>query len=72
MRKYLVNYRELNPTVYTSYTEYTTIYETEGMMTQEDVEAFEKAKTKERERIVTMVSFHELSYAKAKKNHCLD
>ena len=48
MRKYLVNYRELNPTVYTSYTEYRTIYETEGMMTQEDVEAFEKAKTKER------------------------
>ena len=67
MRKYLVNYRELNPTVYTSYTEYTTIYETEGMMTQEDVEAFEKAKTKERERLVTMVSFHELSYTKAKK-----
>ena len=29
MRKYLVNYRELNPTVYTSYTEHRTIYETE-------------------------------------------
>lgn len=67
MRKYLVNYRELNPTVCTSYTEYTTIYETEGMMTQEDVEAFEEAKTKERERIVTMVSFQELGYAKPKK-----
>lgn len=64
MRKYLVNYRvDYNP-----YCEFTAIYETESMMTQEDVEAFEEAKTKEHGgRIATMVSFNELGYAKPKK-----
>ena len=40
--RYLVNYRvDYNPC-----REFTAIYETESMMTQEDVEAFEEAKTK--------------------------
>ena len=63
MRKYLVNYRvDYNPCC-----EFTAIYEVESMMTQEDVEAFEEAKTKEHGRTATMVSFHELGYAKPKK-----
>ena len=47
MRKYLVNYRvDISATSTIPYLEYTAIYETESMMTQEDVEAFEEAKTK--------------------------
>ena len=47
MRKYLVNYRvDISETSTIPYLEYTAIYETESMMTQEDVEAFEEAKTK--------------------------
>ena len=67
MRKYLVNYR----VAYNPCCEFTTIYETESMITQEDVEAFEEAKTKEHGKTATMVSFHELGYAKPKK-HCHD
>ena len=63
MRKYLVNYR----VAYNPCCEFTAIYETESMMTQEDVEAFEEAKTKEHGKTATMVSFHELGYAKPKK-----
>lgn len=56
MRKYLVNYRaDYNPCC-----EFTAIYETESMMTQEDVEAFEEAKTKEHGKTATMVGFYEL------------
>ena len=63
MRKYLVNYRvDYNPCC-----EFTAIYETKSMMTQEDVEAFEEAKTKEHGRTATMVSFNELGYVKPKK-----
>lgn len=66
MRKYLVNYRvNIKSTI--PYIEYTAIYETEDKMTQEDVEAFEDAKTKEHANTATMVSFQELSYAKPKK-----
>ena len=68
MRKYLVNYRvdvKSIPTI--PYLEYTAIYEVESMMTQEDVEAFEDAKTKEHGNNATMVSFQELGYSKPKK-----
>lgn len=62
MKKYLVNYRVVvksTPTI--PYLEYTAIYEVESMMTQEDVEAFEEAKTEEHGgRTATMVSFCEL------------
>lgn len=64
MRKYLVNYRvvvKLTPTI--PYLEYTVIYETQSAMTQEDVEAFEEAKTKEHGETATMVSFSELKYS---------
>ena len=72
MRKYLVNYRvDISETSTIPYLEYTAIYEVEYMMTQEDVESFEKAKTKEHGNTATMVSFHELGYAKPKK-HCHD
>lgn len=68
MRKYLVNYRVVQDSKKIPYLEYTAIYETESMMTQEDVEAFEEAKTKEHGgRTATMVSFQELGYAKPKK-----
>lgn len=68
MRKYLVNYRVVQDLTTIPYLEYTAIYETESMMTQEDVEAFEEAKTKEHGgRTATMVSFQELGYAKPKK-----
>ena len=61
MRKYLVNYRvDISATSTIPYLEYTAIYETESMMTQEDVEAFEEVKTKEHGNTATMVSFHEL------------
>lgn len=63
MKKYLVNYHVLNQTTCPSYTAYTTIYETESMMTQEDVEAFEEAKTEEHGNNATMVSFYELKYS---------
>ena len=63
MRKYLVNYR----VAYNPCCEFTAIYETESMMTQEDVEAFEEAKTKWHGKTATMVSFNELGYAKPKK-----
>lgn len=56
MRKYLVNYRA----AYNPCCEFSAIYETESMMTQEDVEAFEEAKTKEHGKTATMVSFCEL------------
>lgn len=72
MRKYLVNYRVNVESTTIPYLEYTSIYETESMMTQEDVEAFEDAKTKEHRNTATMVSFQELSYAKPKENHCHD
>ena len=59
MRKYLVNYRvDYNPCC-----EFTAICETESMMTQEDVEAFEEAKTKEHGNTATMVSFCELKHS---------
>ena len=68
MRKYLVNYRvDISTTSTIPYLEYTAIYETEDKMTQEDVEAFEDAKTKEHGNTATMVSFQELCYAKPKK-----
>ena len=68
MRKYLVNYRvDISATSTIPYLEYTAIYETEDKMTQEDVEAFEDAKTKEHGNTATMVSFQELGYAKPKK-----
>ena len=68
MRKYLVNYRvDISETSTIPYLEYTAIYEVESMMTQEDVEAFEEVKTKEHGNTATMVSFHELGYAKPKK-----
>ena len=67
MRKYLVNYRVVIDSTTIPYLEYTFIYETESMMTQEDVEAFEDAKTKEHGNTATMVSFEELSYAKPKE-----
>lgn len=68
MRKYLVNYRVVQDSITVPYLEYTAIYEVESMMTQEDVEAFEEAKTKEHGgRTATMVSFQELGYAKPKK-----
>ena len=63
MRKYLVNYR----VDYSHCCEFSAIYETESMMTQEDVEAFEEAKTKWHGKTATMVSFNELGYAKPKK-----
>lgn len=65
MRKYLVNYRVVvKSTSIIPYLEYTAIYATEDMMTQEDVEAFEEAKTEEHGgRIATMVSFCELKYS---------
>lgn len=63
MKKYLVNYRvDYNPC-----REFGAIYEVESMMTQEDVEAFEEAKTKEHGKTATMVSFHELGYVTPKK-----
>lgn len=68
MRKYLVNYSVVQDSKKIPYLEYTAIYETESMMTQEDVEAFEEAKTTEHGgRTATMVSFQELGYAKPKK-----
>ena len=68
MRKYLVNYRvDISETSTIPYLEYTAIYETESMMTQEDVEAFEEAKTKWHGKTATMVSFNELGYVKPKK-----
>lgn len=65
MKKYLVNYRVLSirSTIPIPYLEYTDIYETEGVMTQEDVEAFEEAKTEEHRSNATMVSFYELKYS---------
>lgn len=64
MRKYLVNYRvDISATSTIPYLEYTAIYEVESMMTQEDVEAFEEAKTKEHRNTATMVSFCELKYS---------
>ena len=61
MRKYLVNYRvDISATSTIPYLEYTDIYETEDKMTQEDVEAFEDAKTKEHDNTATMVCFQEL------------
>ena len=65
MKKYLVNYRVLSirSTTPIPYLEYTAIYETEGVMTQEDVEAFEEAKTEEHGSNATMVSFYELKYS---------
>lgn len=62
MRKYLVNYRvDISETSTIPYLEYTAIYEAESIMTQEDVEAFEEAKTEERGgKTATMVSFCEL------------
>lgn len=65
MKKYLVNYRvDISATSTIPYLEYTTIYEVESMMTQEDVEAFEEAKTKEHGGgTATMVSFCELEYS---------
>ena len=61
MRKYLVNYRvDISETSTIPYLEYTAIYEVESMMTQEDVEAFEEAKTEEHGSNATMVSFYEL------------
>ena len=60
MRKYLVNYR----VAYNPCCEFTDIYETEAMMTQEDVEDFEEAKTKWHGKTATMVSFCELKYSK--------
>ena len=63
MRKYLVNYH----VAYNPCCRFTAIYETESMMTQEDVEAFEEAKTKEYRNTVTVVGFNELGYAKSKK-----
>lgn len=59
MRKYLVNYR----VAYNPCCEFTAIYEVKSMMTQEDVEAFEEAKTKEHGKTATMVSFCELKYS---------
>ena len=58
MRKYLVNYR----VAYNPGCEFTAIYETKDIMTQEDVEAFEEAKTEEHGSNATMVSFYELKY----------
>lgn len=65
MKKYLVNYRvDISATSTIPYLEYTAIYEVESMMTQEDVEAFEEAKTEEHGgRIATMVSFCELKHS---------
>ena len=56
MKKYLVNYR----VAYNPGCEFTAIYETKDTMTQEDVEAFEEAKTEEHGSNATMVSFYEL------------
>ena len=56
MRKYLVIYR----VDYYTCCEFTAIYEVESMMTQEDVEAFEEAKTKCHGKTAIMVSFNEL------------
>ena len=64
MKKYLVNYRvavKLTPTI--PYLEYTTTYRTQGMMTHEDVETFEKAKTKEHGSKSSMIIFCELKYS---------
>lgn len=65
MKKYLVNYRvDISATSTIPYLEYTAIYEVESMMTQEDVEAFEEAKTEEHlGRTVTMISFCELKHS---------
>lgn len=65
MRKYLVNYRvsSIRSTTPIPYLEYTDIYKTKGMMTQEDVEAFEEAKTEEHGKTATMISFYELKYS---------
>lgn len=60
MRKYLVNYRVAVDSITVPYLKYTTIYEVESTMTQEDVEAFEEAKTEEHGKIATMVGFYEL------------
>ena len=56
MKKYLVNYH----VAYNPGCEFTDIYETKDTMTQEDVEAFEEAKTEEHGSNATMVSFYEL------------
>ena len=56
MKKYLVNCR----VAYNPGCEFTDIYETKDTMTQEDVEAFEEAKTAEHGSNATMVSFYEL------------
>lgn len=59
MRKYLVNYRvDISATI--PYLEYTAIYEVESMMTQEDVEAFEEAKTKEHGNTVEFLKYYEM------------
>ena len=65
MKKYLVNYRVLSirSTTPIPYLKYTAIYETEGVMTQEDVEAFEEVKTEEHGSKATMVSFYELKHS---------
>lgn len=65
MKKYLVNYRvDISATSTIPYLEYTDIYEVESTMTQEDVEAFEEAKTEEHGgRTATMVSFCELKHS---------
>ena len=64
MRKYLVNYRVVQDSITIPYLKYTAIYKTQGVMTQEDIEAFEKAKTEEHVgRIVTMVGFYELKHS---------
>ena len=50
MRKYLVNYRvDISATSTIPYLEYTAIYETESMMTQEDVEALKKLRLRNME-----------------------
>lgn len=50
MRKYLVNYRvDISETSTIPYLEYTAIYETKSMMTQEDVEALKKLRQRSME-----------------------
>ena len=57
MRKYLVNYRvDISETSTIPYLEYTAIYEVESMMTQEDVEAFEEAKTEEHGKTIATIN----------------
>lgn len=63
MKKYLVNYRVKHDSKYNPYHEHTSIYETEGMMTQKDVEAFEEAMTKKYGITTKMTSFFKLEYS---------